>query len=448
MASDAVPLWVIALEAIVGLFVPLLIAAYPVFRGSRITIREAISDYGVKNNGRRNQNEKRNRVIFSFIPRSFLMSLRNTFRKRGRILLTLFTLVMGGAIFIGTLIIKDSLANNIDSWIATQPYQLEFRFSGRYDARDLEKAMRDAPGVGRAEGLLVVGAVPVGKEGGSGNPLVVAAPFNASAYADYPLSSGRWFSERETNALVINQIVEDPQKGWVTGGRVSLRIGGVTAEWEIVGSVKQLDDPVVFASFPGVAAASGRDKLINAVAINVLDSGTQSVKALERDLETRLERAGFQIKEGKSVFLRKEILDEHLVIITFFMMAASILALAVGGMGLASMLSVSVFERRREIGIMRAVGASGRSVMGIIVSEGIIIGLISFLFACLLSLPLAFVVGNMVSNTLQSITLDFVFPPGAFIAWLLGVIGLSIAASIFPARQAALLTVREAVSYE
>jgi putative ABC transport system permease protein len=45
--GDSVPLWVFAVQAVVGLLVPLAVAAYPIWRGSRTSVREAISDYGV-----------------------------------------------------------------------------------------------------------------------------------------------------------------------------------------------------------------------------------------------------------------------------------------------------------------------------------------------------------------------------------------------------------------
>ena len=59
---------------------------------------------------------------------------------------------------------------------------------------------------------------------------------------------------------------------------------------------------------------------------------------------------------------------------------AALIAL-VGAIGLAGTLSINVLERRREIGVMRAIGASGLTIASLFIGEGLILGLLAWLIA-------------------------------------------------------------------
>src|SRR6185436_8421792 len=86
-------------QVIVGLVVPLLAALWPVYNSVRVTVREAISDYGLGGNAKPKDKSVTKGALF--LPRPMRLSLRNAFRKKTRLALTLFTLVFAGGIFIG-----------------------------------------------------------------------------------------------------------------------------------------------------------------------------------------------------------------------------------------------------------------------------------------------------------------------------------------------------------
>src|SRR6266508_1616750 len=83
----------------VALLVALLAALWPVYNSVRITVREAVSDYGIGGNAK--PKDASVSKIALFMPRPMRLSLRNVFRRKLRLGLTLFSLVLGGAIFIG-----------------------------------------------------------------------------------------------------------------------------------------------------------------------------------------------------------------------------------------------------------------------------------------------------------------------------------------------------------
>jgi putative ABC transport system permease protein len=109
---------------------------------------------------------------------------------------------------------------------------------------------------------------------------------------------------------------------------------------------------------------------------------------------------------------------------------------------------MNVLERTREIGIMRAIGADDRAVMRTVIAEGVVIGMISFALAVLLSIPFTYLLSTIVSLAVFQSPITVVFTYTGYAIWLALVLVLSAVASILPARNAARLTIREVLAYE
>jgi putative ABC transport system permease protein len=120
----------------------------------------------------------------------------------------------------------------------------------------------------------------------------------------------------------------------------------------------------------------------------------------------------------------------------------------VGSIGLAGTMSMNVMERTREIGVMRAIGASNGILMSMVMVEGVLIGLISWLLGSLLAFPISKLMADSISLALFDAPSNLGFTPTGFLIWLVVVVILSILASVMPARSAARLTIREVLAYE
>jgi putative ABC transport system permease protein len=107
-----------------------------------------------------------------------------------------------------------------------------------------------------------------------------------------------------------------------------------------------------------------------------------------------------------------------------------------------------VIERTREIGVMRAIGASNRSVQSIVIVEGMMIGVISWILGALLAIPIGIAIANIVGRLFFQSPMEFIFSMDGFLVWLVIVLILSALASFLPARSASRLTVREVLAYE
>ncbi len=126
--------------------------------------------------------------------------------------------------------------------------------------------------------------------------------------------------------------------------------------------------------------------------------------------------------------------------------AVALIVGAVGVLGLANALTASVLERRREIGMLRAMGASGWRVGQVFWSEGLALGGIAWLAGGVIGLPLAYLFVRAFSQLVMPV--DFVIDPAAFVVMLVAVVVIATLATITPASRAAQIRVADMLRYE
>ncbi|MCZ7667512.1 MAG: hypothetical protein M5U34_10015 [Chloroflexi bacterium] len=98
------------MQVAVAIGVPLLAALYFIIAGTRITIREAISSYGLSSDNFTRKSWL-NKLLEQLkgVPRPILLSLHNTFRRRLRLGLTLLTLTLAGAAVMAVISVRASM---------------------------------------------------------------------------------------------------------------------------------------------------------------------------------------------------------------------------------------------------------------------------------------------------------------------------------------------------
>jgi putative ABC transport system permease protein len=173
--------------------------------------------------------------------------------------------------------------------------------------------------------------------------------------------------------------------------------------------------------------------------INVPGAPTEAQKAT---VESGLE--GFP---DTRVFTRQEWIDkEDTEISQFLLLLYVLLALSVivSLFGMINTLALSVFERTRELGMLRAVGMTRRQVRRMVRHESVITALIG----AALGLPLGIFLALLVTQALSEYDLQFAIPTGALITFVIVSVIAGIVAAILPARRAARLRVLEALQYE
>jgi putative ABC transport system permease protein len=454
---DGIPAWVFAVEAAAGLLIPLLVAAYPIARASRVTVYEAITDYGVSASTVERPGRFARLRALSRLNSTTLLALRNTFRRRGRLLLTLTLLSVGGALFMTGLNIRDGWDRLIADGVAARRYTMEIRLSQPEPIAPLVARLRAIPGVQTVEAWgyspttrTQPGAIDLVRtypDGGHG-AFALRAPPADTGLVDFPILAGRWLQPSDSDAVVLNQMALRQLPGVGVGDIITLGLEGRPTNWRVVGIVQEIGlgagAYVTDSAFAGAGNLAGRARSLRLVTATQDDAATAAVL---RSVERSLMDSGVGVATTLSDVDLRAGLDDHVLLLIVSLVFTAVLMAIVGVLGLTSTMSTNVVERTREFGVMQTIGGTPGTVRRMVVSEGVFIGALSWVFAIALALPLSAVVNGMVGRPLFNVPLPLVSTPLTMLIWLAVVLIGSALASAVPAWRAARLTVRETLAY-
>jgi putative ABC transport system permease protein len=452
MKTD-VPHWIYMAQIAFGIMVPIIAAAYPIYRGTGISIYEAINDYGVnrKKFGISRFDNFLGRI--RFLPRALMLSLRNTFRRRARMIVSLLMLAAGGASFIAASSSAVSWNKTIDGLFSRINYDIDVRFAKPYPAKDIENTIGTIPGVSGVEawGFLMAASFPKYSDNTYGGAFPVLAPPIDTSMVKPVAIEGRWLKSGDTNTIVVDTEFVDRAAELGTPVRVGdelvLNLVGKDTSWNVVGIVDKIGmqsaayvDSGYFAETinqPGYAASAR---------IRIAGPGLQ--KTVASALEKRLAEKGLKVFVIQGLSSTRRLMVNHVILILALLMLMAVLVAGVGALGLAVTMSINVMERTREIGIMRAVGATGGTILRTVITEGIIIGIVSWFSGVIVSIPLTYVITYNAGQFIFPRIMEIVLPVNIPFIWLFVVIAVSGIASFYPAWKASRLAVRDVLSYE
>ncbi len=449
ITTFAMPIWVWGLQAGAALLAPLLAALWPIRSGTRITVREAITSYGLGAGHFGRGRMDRLLAHIRGLSRPMALALRNTFRRKGRLTLTLLTLGLGSTIFVAVFSVRASLLLTLDDALNYWQYDVGVFFNRSYRVDELERQARAVAGVTNVESWGYGAARRVRSDGSEGDTLAVIAPPAATQLLQPDIWRGRWLLPEDENALVINTDVLQVEPDVRIGQTLTLVLDGRSTDWIVVGIIRGvLSGPAVYANYPYYARQAG--SVDRAASVQVVTAGHTPAEQAQvaRALEQAYAQAGLRVNSTQTTAdVRSVTINQFNVILLLLLLMAVVLAV-VGAFGLAGTMSINVMERTREIGVLRAVGATGRAVRGIVISEGVLIGLLSWALGVILAVPVSRVLSNAVGVAFLRAPLSYTFSLAGAFGWLAALTLLAVIASVLPARRAARLSVREALAYE
>ena len=455
----------LVIQVLVGLAVPLLAGLVPVLNGSRITVLRALSgDTATEEHkkaaagtthesGWDRMQLRLNRGLARrgiHIPRPLLISLRNTFRRKGRLALTLFTLTMGGAIFIAVFNVRTTLHNyigNIGNYFLAD---ITLDFTQNYRLNEVERAAMQVPGVTDIEGWAYVSAEILYPDGTAADNVTVLAPPADSKLVSPIIVAGRWLEPGDEKSITISSAIYSKFPDLQPGQTLRLEINGKKDDWTVLGIFKFVNQQgtIAYSTYEyisGLTHTSNRSFSYRVVT-------DRHEPAYQQMMADRLDRffrdKGFHINAARTGQSTLKTASESLDILVTFLLIMALLTALVGSMGLAGTMGMNVLERTREIGVMRSIGAVDSVIMRTVILEGVVIGGISWLIGSMLSIPFTYMLSGIISLAIFGSPIEVNFTAAGFIIWLLVVLALSAVASILPARNAARLTIREVLAYE
>jgi putative ABC transport system permease protein len=442
---------VIALEIVAGLLIPILASLYPVRKGTRVTVREAIQDYGLQQE--RSHQTPIDKLLANLpLSRPLRISLRNTFRHKGRLARTLITLMLGGAIFMSVITVRASLFNTLEQTITSQGFDVQMQLDRPYRRERIEQVAEGVPGIAALETWrLQQGIMVYGDETDGDDVIVYALPPDTALYQP-DIIAGRWLLPDDEAAIVVPTSLANDYEEVELGQEMTLRVAGQDIEWRVTGILETFQPPIapptVYVNQAYLEKKIGDYSRVDLIRILVDDAAGYGDTAVAQTLEDRLNAAGMEIRTTHTTSDDRDIFGERFNIITVILLIMAFLMAIVGALGLMGTMSINVLERKREIGVMRAIGASDGAVLRIFVVEGVIIGFLSWMGGILISQPMSRLISRQVGMAFLELPLDFQYNWLGPLYWLIIVLFISAVASLIPAYNAAQLSVRETIAYE
>jgi len=454
----------LSIQVFVGLLVPLIAGLAPVIQGSRITVLRALSG-NLTEDQKQTPGQTKRLSWFDWmqvkatrllavrgihIPRPFVISLRNTFRRKSRLALTLFTLTMGGAIFIAVFNVRVTLHDYIGQIGKYFVADVSVDFDQPYRLSEIKQKVREVDGIRDVEGWQFVSGDLLDEQGNVLENINVFGPPADSKLIQPILVEGRWVKSDDVRKIAVSEGAKKYFPDLQPGDLLKLRIEGRDEVWEVIGIFKFVDREGVLAYAPYEYVSQMNDLVNRSYSFRLVtdrhDRPYQDAKAEELDRYFR--DLGFKVRVAQAGRASLDTAVESLDTLVVFLLIMAILTAIVGSMGLTGTMGMNVLERTREIGIMRAIGADDRAVMRTVIAEGVVIGMISFALALILSVPFTYLLSTIVSLAVFESPITVVFTYTGYAIWLALVLILSTLASILPARNAARLTIREVLAYE
>jgi putative ABC transport system permease protein len=443
----------VVLQAVLAVVVPIAAGFVPVLRGARITIQEAVSGLTQPEAPRKGwivRQLEKNRGI----SRPLLISLRNTFRRRGRLALTLLTLTLGGALFIATFNVEAYIIAYIGRISKYFLADINLTLETPMRISRVQSALADYPEPLVVEGWSAAGAELVFPDGRAGEAVSILAPPGNSKLVDPVVLEGRWIRADDTNAIALNERFISVFPDLKIGDTLRLKVNGEEEDWVVVGFFQLAGKSGGYLAYANYDYLSGMIGQRNkAAAYRVVAQRGHSLtleeqKQLSLEVEAFLRERGFDISESTPGLTLVETTTNGLKVLTTFLLIMALLTALVGSIGLMGTMSLNVMERTREIGVLRAIGASDGAVISLVLVEGMIIGGISWLLGSLAGLPISQLMSDTISLALFDVPATPTYTPTGFLIWLGMVLLLSVTASVVPAYNAARLTIREVLAYE
>lgn len=451
VADFAPPVWVYGIVAAAGILMPLVAAALPVIRTSRITVREAISSSGTTAGTTAGVFAQLLSGIGKF-SLSYVLAVRNSIRRPGRFALSIVMLATAGGLFVTALSVRDGWQAMAANVLTDRKYDLELTFSEPVTNSVVRDALAPIPGIETTElwgyeqaALSSAGAIDLMRtypDGGHGSFAVLGVPAKMSTVA-LPVRSGRWLEPGDTNAIVLGE-GRHRTAGTEIGDRVTLSVEGKPSEWQVVGFVREVGGGGAYvpkAAFDQFYGTADTGKMLRIRLV----PGTDRTAAIAA-IETAFNAAALPVERSAPLTMLYDALVGHVEVPVRMIVAAAVLLAAIGGLGLASMMSVNVLERTREIGIMKAIGAKPGVVLRIVLGEAVTIAVLSWLAAIVVAAPLIWAMGQLAASMFGS-ALPFLVSMPALALWLGIILVIAAVASVWPASRAARLVVREALAY-
>jgi len=432
----------LALVLAAGVLTPVAVAAWRITRTARRPVREALSRAPIHQQAGDGGWLHRLGAGLPMVPR---VAWRTLLRQPRRSLLTALVLALGLSCCIGALNLRQSLLGTVQAVMQQRPYDLSVVLRHPGEAAELQ---RWASGFANVQAVELWSSTSArladGSAAASGSVPLLSLPPGPLAMQP-ALLQGRWLDAAQPDGVVVNQKLLADRPGLQLGSRLSLQVAGRSAPVQVIGVIKEFAGGAVYASQALAEPLLEQPGHPNLMLLTLKQSTLRAQLDLATQLEAGLAGHGWQIAQSQPGRMFEAAVQGHLEPMVWLLFGIACLALGVGGLGLASSISVSIVERHRELGVFKALGAGSGVVAGLFVCEALGIAALGWLMASAVAPLLSRVLANTVGRMVLQYPFDYQPAPFVLPAALLAALLLAVLASAGPIRLGLRSTVHEAL---
>ncbi len=438
---------------VLGLIVPMAAAVFPIWRATRMPILKAITNRGIETTYGAGP-------VARFITHLPLLptmrqSLNNLNRKKTRLTFTILTMTIAVAAFMGIFAVLDSVLNLITSALDTVQADIIIQLNDPADYdRVVEVLNTHFDGLNSVQpgsqiAIEIEGYDPSSSIGPEGVFASGFDPYASELAYHLTLKSGTlWNEDTPKDGVVITQRMAE-SIGVEVGDHLIILAAGQRGSFPIIGiSTYPFDgifiDWQVLAEFIGFVR--NNQPVSGAVMVMMQDDGltVTELDTIITDIKTLMEAEGIHASYQNFPARSALILSRVAMFRAIFSLAILFVAM-IGGLGLLTTLTISVFERQREIGIMRSIGGTSAAIGLQFLTEGMSVGMVAWLLGIPLSIGLSMLLSSAMSF---GDAFRLVYPLEAVIFGGLGMMGVTVVAALYPALSAASKPVSAILRYQ
>ena len=441
--------WIVGFGLAVGLAVPLLASLPPLGNGTRITVREATSGHGVSGpgtlgiaGGALQQVGARLTGGLTWASRTTQLGLFGLFRRRSRLLLSVLTLAVAAMSFLVVQISVSSVSGTVAAIDAHSSADMEVYFDDTSLYGQLSHQLGSLPNLERIE------RYAGGNVSTAWGTLEIMGYEPDTRIYHYQLTSGRWLRADDTNVVLLSDAAA-VRTGLHVGdtvlvnGRTPLRVIGTLKQTiSVLGWIgAAVTSVTTLNQLQGIPAAGSRAGATHEVVIGARDRSRSAVDQLAQKVNQLLNPSdGYADGTGYFSGSRGSIDTTHeyvsrrqrgWVVLYSMLYAIALLVGVTGLLGLVQARAASALERRREIGTLRAIGASSWRVGQVFWVEGMAEAGLAWCLGSLAGVPLAYGFVKVLSQTVMPLNVEI--DVSAFLVMAGATLLIASLASIVPA---------------
>ena len=428
-----------------SLLLPVVLSLPAILKGTRISVREALGDYSIQQEAAAKKNWMLKKLT---LPINLALAFENTLRRKKRVVVTIAAMALGVAIFNTGFNVQQSLKDLLMDVNNGMKHDVQVVLINQMPKEEALKYFSGIDNISRIEtwngGRGAMQNMIVSTDAGVG---IIALPFDSDLLA-FRSIKGRWLSGSSETEIVMNQEAATLYDYPAIGSYHTLSVRGNHYKAKLVGIVEELEKPKIYIDKKQYDAFANPKHYINSLMFVAKDKSYEKVTALKRDIEKTIEPTDLHVLYVMMQAERVKIIYDHLKIIFVTIVFFALLVLMVSAIGMASATSINIMERTREIGVLRAIGATPGIIYSLFVAEGMIVSVISIVLGLLLSWPLSIVASKFFGDLMLEVSLRYSFSSSGFVITVVATMIFGWLASRVPAQRAIQVSTREALAYE